>query len=122
MGSASMILSRWLRLGVAALALLAGSGVHEALHASHGPGDARPAAPFEAHGSDCEHRESMPHDGSACVLCKVGRLHAATEHVEATQIAPPRNNGRHAHGATHRVASLQVPGALGARAPPVTVG
>jgi hypothetical protein len=115
--------ARWLRLFVAALALLAGSGVHEALHASPGVDAARPTAPFEAHGAGCEHLgDAILHDGSSCVLCKAGRLHAATLRGGAARLEPLGDGGRPLVLATVRIAALAIPGSLGARAPPVTVG
>jgi hypothetical protein len=115
--------ARWLRLCVAVLALLAGSGVHAALHAPGAHGDARPTSPFEAHGAGCEHLgDEAPHGAGSCVQCKLGGAHAATLRAHTARLAPPRRDGCLDRGRVLDRADAPVPGPLGARAPPVTVG
>jgi len=115
---------RWLLLLVAALALLCGSGAHEALHhfgtALSGE---RPVAPFEAHDAGCGHRSNAPvHEHSVCMLCKSGGVqHVALPHC-APRIAPLVAALLVSRAADALASPALVPGSIGARAPPVTVG
>jgi len=117
-------LQRSLRLLIALLALFCGSGAHEALHELGVTRTTeRPTSPFEAHGANCPHRGNVPlHDHSQCVLCKSGGV----QHVALPHSAPQVERG-----CVHDVLSLAastitlaapIPGSIGARAPPVTVG
>jgi hypothetical protein len=108
---------------LAMLGMLAGNGLHGVLHASDGPRDARPLAPIEAHGAGCEHGgDAEPHDAGHCLLCKTGGPQAALPRVAETTGTPPAAGGL-LDGSTAACAhTLTVPGSLGARAPPVTVG
>jgi hypothetical protein len=123
MGSVHAEPARWLRLCIAVLALLAGSGVHEALHGPGAHGDARPTSPFEAHGAGCEHLgDEAPHEAGSCVQCKLGSAHPTTLRAHAVRLAPPLRDGHADRGGAPGRADAPVPGPLGARAPPVTVG
>jgi hypothetical protein len=108
---------------LAMLGMLVGNGLHGVLHASGGPQDARPVAPLEVHGAGCEHGgDTEPHDAGHCLLCKAGGPQVALPRVAATTGTPPAA-GRLLNGsATACARALSVPGSLGARAPPVTVG
>lgn len=117
-------LERSLRVLVAVLALLCGTGVHEALHEFGSSRVAQPpSAPFEAHDSGCPHRGDVPlHDQHSCVICKSG----GTRHAALPQCGPQA-----APLFALRILPLAVdalalpaptPGSIGARAPPVSVG
>jgi hypothetical protein len=114
----------WLRALVALLAVLCGSGAHEALHhlgVSHS--GERPTAPLEAHDTGCPHRGDAPvHEHSLCVLCKTGGPQHATLPTGAASASPLVALGEHRLPANDRILLAPIPGSLGARAPPVTVG
>lgn len=115
---------RWLTLLAALLALLCGSGAHEVLHhLGHELTGEQPVAPFEAHDADCSHRGDTPvHEHSVCVMCKSGGV----QHVVLPHCGPrvaPLVAARLPIPAADALASpVLVPGSIGARAPPVTVG
>lgn len=64
----------WLRVALAALALLAGGPLHTLLH--HGGHDALTGHP-EAHAGDCEHLADAPEGHDECTGC-TGRVHYDT--------------------------------------------
>ncbi len=115
--------TRWLRLCVAVLALLCGSGAHDLLHAGDGPRDARPTSPLEVHGAGCEHLgDEVPHDAGSCLLCKAGSPHALAARGAAAHREPSLPRSLADGGGPMRVHAPGMAGALGARAPPVMVG
>ena len=115
---------RWLTLVAALLALLCGSGAHEALHhlGLELTGE-QPVAPFEAHDSDCSHRGDTPvHEHSVCMLCKSGSVQHVVLPHSGPRIAPLVAARLHAHAADALASPALVPGSIGARAPPPAVG
>ena len=115
---------RWLSLVAALLALLCGSGAHEALHhLGHELTGELPVAPFEAHDSDCSHRGDAPvHEHSVCVLCKSGSVQQVVLPHSGPRIAGLVATRLVSHAAEALASPVLVPGSIGARAPPVTVG
>ena len=115
---------RWLRVLVALLALLCGSGAHEVLHElGVTRSGEQPTAPFEAHDAGCAHRGDAPvHEHPVCVLCKTAGSHHAVLPAFAPLAAPLLASGETPVAASERFFPAPIPGSLGARAPPVTVG
>jgi hypothetical protein len=115
---------RWLCTLAAAFALLLGTGAHGWLHSSdlesergcttHG---------IQLHAGDCEHHgDEVDDHATDCLLCK----------TNSRQVALPLDEGAAGDDAsggqpTHAwprdlVRASDIPGVLGARAPPVTTG
>ena len=114
----------WLTLVAALLALLCGSGAHEALHhlGLELTGE-QPVAPFEAHDAGCAHRgDALVHEHSVCVMCKSGGVqHVSLPHY-GPRIAPLVATRLVPHAVDAIASVVLIPGSIGARAPPVTVG
>ena len=117
-------LQRSLRLLVAVLALLCGTGVHEALLELGSSHIAQhPTAPLEAHDSSCPHRGDAPlHDHHSCVVCKSGGLQHAVLPQCGAHAAPPCAVHILPLAVDALALPAPIPGSIGARAPPVTVG
>lgn len=124
MSSRTHDLQRWLRLAVALLALLFGTGVHEWLHSSGAtPGRDGITQQIELHASDCEHHgpQVAAHDAD-CLICSSGSRQVALALAVGT--AGFGRPGAMVAPATvcDVVRTSIIPGVLGARAPPVTIG
>jgi hypothetical protein len=116
---------RTVHLLLALLALLCGTGLHEALLELGGaqPGAPHQTAPIEAHDSSCPHRGDAPlHDHQSCVICKSGGLQHAVLPQSSAQAAPPDAVRFLPLAVDAYALAAPIPGSIGARAPPVTVG
>jgi hypothetical protein len=115
------LLRRWFACVAMVLGLLAGDGLHELVH-SRGLSAALPAASgqIEAHSGDCPHFPHSPiHHDHGCLLCQHGLdLHALNSPVCTLRVASPRA-ALHVDHRPEIAGEVLVPGALGARAPPL---
>lgn len=112
-------LRRWLASVAMVLGLLAGDGLHELAHSAGLEQPAPASGHVEAHSGNCQHFPHPPvHSDHGCLLCQHGLdLHALVAPV-CLQAAPPRP-ALHVIHRPERAADVLVPGALGARAPPL---
>jgi hypothetical protein len=103
------------------LALLVGDGLHELVHSQGLAAGAPPAnGQLEVHSGDCPHHPHSPlRPDHGCLLCQHGLdLHAL--HAPASSVlAPPQAPRVLVDMRAEFCAAVIVPGALGARAPPL---
>jgi len=116
------LLWRWLACATMVLGLLAGDGLHELMHSRGADaGTAAASGRVEAHSGNCPcnpHSPAVPHHG--CLLCQHGLdLHALSTPECGLHAAPPQI-ALAPHDGPDLVREALVPGALGARAPPLT--
>ena len=114
---------RWLCSIAAALALLLGTGAHGWVHSSGAEADSGCVTQgIELHAGDCEHHgEQVDDHASDCLVCKSTHRQVALpldkgangDDIVGSRLAYawPRDLAR----------ASDIPGVLGARAPPVTI-
>jgi len=115
---------RWLCSLTAALALLLGTGMHGWLHSTGAEADAGCITQgIELHAGDCEHHgEQVADHATDCLVCKTNSRHVALP-LDQSATGNDLLGVQLVHSsARDAVRASAIPGVLGARAPPVTIG